>query len=239
MHAIGFSFILLCFLWLHLCFAIENFLVSCILCAPFFTNTLIFVCLYEKRRKSNDRNYSNRNWFVNTLDSSRFLYVLTTTICVLSLMLFVVVGGRICFWSVRVGGGGGFVARQILLPSNLILHPTPRTNKARNQFTGTIPSEIGLLTGLGLLDFGTFHIVCPRLFSCLLFFSCYCLLLLFGLLCGAKFIYRFFVFCRLVDENQLTGSIPSEIGMLTALFQLKFGRFFQCFVSFVLPVFVC
>ena len=84
---------------------------------------------------------------------------------------------------------------------------------AYNKLTGSIPTEVGLLTELTGLDFG------KRLLSVLLLCSetkqISCLLLTFFSLIFSHII--------LIDYNELTGSIPTEVGLLTELSYLDLG----------------
>ena len=102
-----------------------------------------------------------------------------------------------------------------------------------NSLTGTIPSEIGLLTELTFIELSKWliwgsiylfisavseyyfiwfnihtkmipHIYIIYRFGCFVFFALLCLVLVFLVL-------------NLADDNSLTGTIPSEIGYLTKL----------------------
>jgi hypothetical protein len=88
--------------------------------------------------------------------------------------------------------------------------------KDDNGFTGTIPTEIGWLTGLETLGFCTCYsssiwelqVCCSAPLLKTAHIPLFCLL--YTLPC--------------IGFNQLTGSIPSEVGFLTALTTLEFGR---------------
>lgn len=142
----------------------------------------------------------------------------------------------------------------------------------RNSIAGSIPTEIGLLTSLtswsfckccscscntDMLLYSTRHnrtsSICRYGSSC-----CFALLCLFVLLMWLLLVRpHLFLFLRLelhtfvdtyIDDNDLTGQIPSEIAQLTRLTSLnlgtkmRYGLLFQCVVavsgSFVLCVFV-
>jgi hypothetical protein len=81
---------------------------------------------------------------------------------------------------------------------------------AINQLTGPIPTELGRLTGLEYLGLGKFatisssELVTIRLLASFL---------------------QFISSTLVVDENQLTGPIPSELGRLTSLEYLSIGKF--------------
>ena len=85
----------------------------------------------------------------------------------------------------------------------------------RNELTGSIPTEVGLLTELTSLE------LCKRLFSVLL--VCF----------ETKHLHSFsasnlfsLIFSHniLIDRNELTGSIPTEVGSLSNLVQLDLGK---------------
>ena len=89
---------------------------------------------------------------------------------------------------------------------------------ASNELTGSIPTEVGLLTELvGSLS------LCKRLFSV-------------SLVCfETNQIHSFFasnlfslIFSHIIltDINELTGSIPTEVGLLTELTRLRLGKHF-------------
>ena len=79
---------------------------------------------------------------------------------------------------------------------------------AWNQLTGTIPSELGSLSKLRFLP------ICKFDYDCILSYkeglhSCF---------------FPFFWYCRLgAVENFLTGTIPSELGLLSPLQYLGLG----------------
>ena len=88
-----------------------------------------------------------------------------------------------------------------------------------NLLTGSIPTEVGLLTDLTTLDlskhFISIYLLCFEtksvINSTLLTFSC-----------GFISFYVSIV----TDSNELTGSIPTEVGLLSDLSILKLGKHF-------------
>jgi hypothetical protein len=92
-------------------------------------------------------------------------------------------------------------------------------SKGFNAFTGSIPSDIGSLTALTTLEFG----------RCSKEKSHYCLSL-----CSHSPLLLSISQYPAEDENQFTGTIPSEIGSLTSLTALAFGT--SQLPGFVLPI---
>jgi hypothetical protein len=80
-----------------------------------------------------------------------------------------------------------------------------------NDLTGPIPSELGLLTTLTTIRLGKFS-------------SCHCFLISF--LCYEYTLICFDAFYFILDDNDLTGPIPVELGLLTTLFGLGLGKSF-------------
>ena len=76
---------------------------------------------------------------------------------------------------------------------------------AENGLTGSIPTKVGLLTEL--MDFN----LCKCLFSVLL------LLLMKDEFYTSNFFSLTFSHITLIGSNELTGSIPTEVGSLTLL----------------------
>ena len=97
-----------------------------------------------------------------------------------------------------------------------------------NELTGSIPTEVGLLTELTALYLSK-HFISIYL----LYFETKHIHLFFA---SDLFSLIFPHFCLIVD-NELTGSIPTEIGLLTGLTELGLGKrlFLLCFYAFNFP----
>ena len=86
---------------------------------------------------------------------------------------------------------------------------------ASNELTGSIPTEVGLLTELTSLG------LCKRLFSVLL--VCFEIKQIY-LSFASNLFSLIFSRITLIDDNELTGSIPTEVGLLSNLVQLDLGK---------------
>ena len=81
--------------------------------------------------------------------------------------------------------------------------------------TGIIPSETGELTALAEVRLGKYLILQGSYGAVEAFYSCFHGLILFNCLTQQ----------RSTGYNDLIGSIPSEIGELTALTELRLGKY--------------
>ena len=90
-----------------------------------------------------------------------------------------------------------------------------------NEFTGSLPSKIGLLTGLSSLGLCKWkylvdHLVCLK-------FSFAAINNLSVIESNHKYLMFFFTIIA-PDGNEFNGSLPSEIGLLTGLSNLDLGK---------------
>ena len=116
--------------------------------------------------------------------------------------------------------------------SNLFFHIFPHIILiASNELTltGSIPTEVGLMTELTSL------VLSERLFSVLL--VCFETKHIHSFF-ASNFFSLIFFHIILVDSNKLTGSIPTEIGLLTKLTNVRLGKrlFILCFYAFNFPI---
>jgi hypothetical protein len=124
-----------------------------------------------------------------------------------------------------------------LLPfAETILETCPCTilSPDYNALNGPVPTEIGLLTSLTNVDFCKLadHKHVPTAA-----FSCFIIVSLLKLTWKS----HHFVICGscailLPDNNALTGSIPSEIGLLTSLASVNLRKFLAAFASLLLKL---
>jgi hypothetical protein len=91
----------------------------------------------------------------------------------------------------------------------VIFHSTAYLSLYDNSLTGTIPSEVGLLTKLSESSV-VWLLVVIIVLSCVFFIVLSCLLVIFNSTDDLS-----------LDSNSLTGTIPSEVGLLTKLSELS------------------
>jgi hypothetical protein len=87
----------------------------------------------------------------------------------------------------------------------VIFHSTAELSLSRNSLTGTIPSEVSLLSNLGESSI-VWLLVVMIVLSCVFFIVLSCLLVIFH---STALLYLW--------GNSLTGTIPSQLGLLSNL----------------------
>ena len=103
------------------------------------------------------------------------------------------------------------------------------TTSEENQLTGSIPTEIGMLTKLTELALG-------KWLYCLDFLVC---LLLLCMRCESTNLFSMCILMTTAEHHDLTGSIPTEIGELTELTFLVFGKWLHCLDFLVYLLLLC